>query len=321
MVTRAREGSKGNSYQLKVLKHYLDGIQFALGDLPAPTTPSAKVTPAVEAREALGWRFGITAYTFKDNTLFETIEKTDELGLAYVGGLNVQTVSEDIPKKLTPDLTDDEIRAVREKLVKHGVTMLTCFIFNIPADEVECRRIFEFGKKLGIETFISEPKVEALDTIERFCEEYGIKVGIHNHGKRLSPVYMYPEKIVELTRDRSPLIGAAADFGYWARAGIDPLEAVRTLGDRLITLQVHDQTAMDADGHDVPWGTGVVDLEGILGHLKKENIQPVMFGLEYSRNWGKSLPEIKKSIEFFDRQSLELAPEKTAVVARHEKSE
>ena len=32
-----------------VLKHYLDGIQFALGDLPADTTPSAKVKPSPPA--------------------------------------------------------------------------------------------------------------------------------------------------------------------------------------------------------------------------------------------------------------------------------
>ena len=31
-----------------VLRHYLDGIQFALGDLPADTTPSASDSPATE---------------------------------------------------------------------------------------------------------------------------------------------------------------------------------------------------------------------------------------------------------------------------------
>jgi type 1 glutamine amidotransferase len=29
-----------------VLRHYLDGIQFALGDLPADTTPSAQLVPS-----------------------------------------------------------------------------------------------------------------------------------------------------------------------------------------------------------------------------------------------------------------------------------
>lgn len=297
------------NWNSKVLKHYLDGIQFALGDLEAPTIPSQKLTPAMRAQEELGWNFGIAAYTFKNNTLFETIEKVDSLGLAYVGGLNVQDVSKDIPKKLDYNLTDEEIQQIRNKLVEHGITMLTYFVFNIPGNE-EAERIFEFGKKLGVETFISEPKIEDLDMVEELCKKYNIKLAIHNHGPRLSPVYMYPEKIVELCEGRSPLIGAACDFGHWSKEGIDPYEAVKTLGDRVITIQMHDQSAINSEGHDVPWGTGVVQLEEILQFLQREKITPVMFGLEYSYNWDKSLPEIEESIQFFNYQTQKLANQK-----------
>lgn len=293
----------------KLLKHYMDGIQYVIGDLSAPDIPSAKLTPAIRAQESLGWRFGIEAYTFKDHTFFETIEKTDELGLAYVGGLNVQTVSDEIDKPLDHNLNDAEIHKVRSKLVEHGITPLTYFVFDLPGDEAECRKIFEFGKKLGVETFISEPKIEDLDLVEKLAVEYDIKVAIHNHGPRLSPVYMYPEKIREITEHRSPLIGAACDFGHWAKEGIDPYEAIKTLGDRIITMQMHDQSAIDAEGHDVPWGTGVVELEKILEFIKENNIRPVMFGLEYSYHWGTSLPEIKESISFFNEQSKQLASE------------
>lgn len=294
----------------KVLKHYLDGFQFALGDLEVPTNPSQKLTPAIRAQEELGWNFGIAAYTFKDNTLFETIGKVDKLGLAYVGGLNVQTVSDEIPKKLDYNLTDEEIQQIRNKLVAHGITMLTYFIFDIPGNEEECEKIFEFGKKLGVETFISEPKVEDLDIVEKYCNKYNIKLAIHNHGPRLSPVYMYPQKIVELCEGRSPLIGAACDFGHWAKEGIHPYEAIKTLGERVITIQMHDQSTINPEGHDVPWGTGVVKLEEILEFLHRKKITPVMFGLEYSYNWDQSLPEIKESIQFFNYQTQKLANQK-----------
>ena len=33
-----------------VLRHYLDGIQFALGDLPADTKPSASVTKTAKGK-------------------------------------------------------------------------------------------------------------------------------------------------------------------------------------------------------------------------------------------------------------------------------
>ena len=292
----------------KLLKHYLDAIQYVVGDLPAPEIPSAKLTPAIRAQEELGWRFGIEAYTFRDNTFFETIEYTDQLGLAYVGGLNVQKVSKEIDKFLDHHLSDAEIQQVRSKLTAHGIIPLTYFVFDLPGDESECRKIFEFGKKLGVETFISEPKIEDLDLVEKLAIEFNIKVAIHNHGPRLSPVYMYPEKIRELTEHRNPLIGAACDFGHWAKEGIDPYEAVQILGDRIITMQMHDQSSIDSEGHDVPWGTGVVNLVGILDYLKTNNIHPVMFGLEYSYNWGSSLPEVEASISYFNQETLKQSP-------------
>jgi type 1 glutamine amidotransferase/sugar phosphate isomerase/epimerase len=295
------------SWNPEIMGHYFDGIRFAAGLQDAPYIPSGRLTPAIEAQEKLGWKFGIEAYTFKNNTLFETIEKTGGLGLQYVGGLNVQKVSDEIPLEFDYHLTDEQLLEVRNKLIKEGLSMLTYYIFDIPGDEETLTRIFEFGRKMGIETFISEPAIENLDIIEEYCKEYNIKLAIHNHGEWLSPVYMHPEKIVELTEGRSPLIGAACDFGHWAREGIDPLEAVKTLGHRVITLQMHDQSRMDAEGHDVSWGTGVIDLEGILDYLNRENIRPVMFGLEYSYNWDHSLPEIKKSIDFFNKKSIRLA--------------
>ena len=55
-----------------MLRFYLGAVQFALGDLPAPTLPSSRLTPAARAQEKLGWRLAITAYTFHKYTLFET---------------------------------------------------------------------------------------------------------------------------------------------------------------------------------------------------------------------------------------------------------
>lgn len=291
----------------KVMQHYLDGIQFALGDLPAPTTPSAKLSPAKEAQEQLGWRLGIEAYTFKDLTLFDAIDQVKDLGLAYTGGWNRQVVSKEIQKPLAPGLTTQELRQIRSKLVMSGVSMLTYFYFDLPGDETECRKIFEFAQQLGVEVILSEPKVENLDLIEKLCEEYRIKVGLHNHGKRLSPVYADPKKLLQACEGRSPLIGAAVDFGYWVREGVDPIEGLELLGDRVISLQVHDLDTLTAEAKDVPWGTGKIKLDAILEYFAKSGIQPVMFGLEYSRDWGKSLPAIRQSIDWYDDQTLELA--------------
>ena len=290
-----------------MLRFYLGAVQFALGDLPAPTLPSSKRTPATRAREKLGWRLGVTAYSFHKVTLFEAIDKTSELGLPYFGGLSFQKVSKETPKNFDCDLSDAELEQIRLKLDSAGVRMLTYYVHRIPGDEAGCRRVFEFGRKMGIETFISEPLPEALDTIERFCDEYDVNLAIHNHGREASPQYWRPEGILEVCRGRSKRIGACADLGYWMRSGIDPVEAAGKLNDRLITLQVHDLHELSDEGHDVPWGTGVGRTEALVKEIHRLGIRPTMFGLEYSYDWLDSMPEMAECVGFFDDLSVELA--------------
>ncbi len=290
----------------KMLEFYLGAIQFALGDLPAPTTASAKLTPAIRAQEKLGWRLGVTAYTFHKYTLFETIDKTAELGVPYLEGLSFQKVSKEIPKNFDLRLSDAELRQIRQKLDAAGVRMLTYYYHQIPGDEAGCRKVFEFGRKLGIEAFLSEPSPESLDTIERFCNEYDISVALHNHDAKTSPHYWHPEKILEACQGRSRRIGACGDMGYWMRAGIDPIEAAGILKDRLLTIQVHDLNDR-AGGHDVPWGTGVGQTGQFLEEIHALGIKPIVFGLEYSYDWFDSMPEMSECVDFFNKTSVRLA--------------
>jgi sugar phosphate isomerase/epimerase len=160
---------------------------------------------------------------------------------------------------------------------------------------------------MGIETFLSEPKLEALGTIERYCDRYGIKVALHNHDRAASPNYWNPEGILKACEGRSALIGAGADIGYWIRSGIDPVEGVRKLGKRLITLQMHDLHEPGASGHDVPWGTGAGKTAEIIREVRRMGLQPTLFGIEYSYDWLDSVPEIRQSIQFFNDLTLQFS--------------
>jgi sugar phosphate isomerase/epimerase len=212
-----------------------------------------------------------------------------------------------MPKNFEPGLSDDELRQIRFKLDAAGVRLMTYYLQDIPGDEAGCRRVFEFGRKIGIETFMTEPKPEALGTIEKFCDEYGINVALHNHDQKGSPVYWHPEGILKVCQGRSKRLGACADLGYWMRSGIDPIQAINLLKDRLITVQMHDLHAPGAEGYDVPWGTGTGRTREIIREMHRLGIKPTLWGLEYSRNWLESLPEITKCIEFFNQTSLELS--------------
>ena len=238
--------------------------------------------------------------------MYKRQDKAASLGLLYLGGLNVQQVSDEITGNFDYSLSEEDLVTVRKKFLSAGVTLVSYYIHDIPDEEEICKQIFEFGRKMGIETFISEPRVEALDLIEKYCEKYDIKLAIHNHGKDISPVYWDPETLLEVCHNRSPLIGACGDFGYWSRSSINPLDAVRLLGDRLITIQLHDLDKMGPDGQDVAWGMGEIEMDALIRHLGKSGVKPSLFGLEYSRDWDQERPEIKQSIEYFNDVCLKM---------------
>ncbi|MEN6425649.1 MAG: ThuA domain-containing protein [Phycisphaerales bacterium] len=137
----------------KMLQFYLAATQFALGDLPAPTTPSAKLTPAVRAQEQVGWRLCLVAPLSGEMTLFEIIDKAAELGFRYVGGGSRQKVSSDIPRNFDDRLNDDDMRQIRLKLDAAGVRLLT-YHADRPSDSVARQKTSEFASRMGIDAWL-----------------------------------------------------------------------------------------------------------------------------------------------------------------------
>ncbi len=297
-------------WDTKFLQFYLAATQFALGDLAAPTTPSAKLTPAYRAQEQLGWRLGLTPpasqIALGSFTLFEAIDKTAELGLLYIGGSNLQIVSHDIPKKFDEQLNSDELKQIRLKLDSAGVRLLMYHIHDTPSDEAGYRKVFEFGRKVGIEAFIAEPPQDSLDTIERLCDEYDIKLAITCFGQKTSPKYSNYEEALKLCQGRNKRIGVCGNIASWMRSIISPIEAVRMLHDRLIILEVHDLNELNDKGSDVPWGTGIGKIGLLLEEIHLLGLKPTI-SIGYPHDKPISMSEIAQSIEFFNKVSIELA--------------
>jgi sugar phosphate isomerase/epimerase len=193
------------------------------------------------------------------------------------------------------------------KMESVGVRMPVYYAQTIPSDEAACHNLFEFGNKMGIETFICEPKAEQLDLLDKLANEYSINIGIHNHGPDISPNTWRPEMVLALCEGRSKRIGAAPDLGYWLRLGIDPIESVRLLKDRIISIQMHDLHELTPQGHDVPWGSGTGKAREFFQELHRHGIKPTMIGIEYSRDWLESMPKLAECIKFFNATTLELA--------------
>lgn len=253
---------------------------------------------AGRAEEPPGWRVGPTAWSFRMFTFFEAIEKTAALDMHFLEAFQGQRVSKDSERKLDASLPDDALAKIRAKLDATKVKLTSIYIGSIPGDEGGCRRTFEFARKLGVETIVSEPALEALPAIEKFCDEYRINVALHNHPQGKS-LYWHPREVLKACEGRGPRIGACGDTGHWLRSGIKPADAAQMLGRRLLSLHVKD---LDEAMHDVPWGTGKGDIAGLFRALRRLQLTPTLFGIEYETKWENNTAEIAECGKFFQKQ-------------------
>jgi sugar phosphate isomerase/epimerase len=248
--------------------------------------------------EKLGWRLGCQAYTFNRFTLFEAIDKTASLGLHYIEGFPGQKISNTQATTFDVDLSEALRKEVLKKLADSGVKMVN---FGVGGYE---RKHFDFAKAMGIETLVAEPNENDFEALDRLCSEYGINLAIHNHPKPSH--YWNPDTVLKVCKGRSQRIGACADTGHWVRSGFTPLDCIKKLAGRIISFHFKDLNEMSPEAHDVPWGTGVSNVKGMLTEFRRQK-RPAVFSIEYEYHWENSLPELAKCVEYFDRMAVEIA--------------
>jgi sugar phosphate isomerase/epimerase len=269
----------------------------ALGALAAP---AAK--PSDAGAEKLGWRLGCQAYSFNKFTFFEAVDKNASLGLKYIEAFPGQKLTKDgsVPGSFDHGMSDAVQAEVKKKLAAAGIKLVNYGVVGLPGDEAGCRKVFDFAKKMGIETIVSEPDEKSFDLLDKLTEEYKINVAIHNHPKGAH--YWNPDTVLAACKGHSARIGACADTGHWVRSGLDPLECLKKLEGHIISLHFKDLKDM----HDVPWGTGSSNAKAMLAEIARQGFKGV-FSIEYEYNWDNSVPEIAQCVAFFNATATELA--------------
>jgi sugar phosphate isomerase/epimerase len=247
-----------------------------------------------------GFFIGCQAYTFKSFTVFEAIEKTADAGGKVIEFFPGQKLSKDEPT-VTWDhnASEETIKKVQDKLVQHHVRAVNYGVVGVPNDEAEARKLFSWAKTMGLRAITTE-SVDAIDTIEKMVKEFDIMVGFHDHPRRSNdPKYRMwdPNYILSVVKDRDPRIGSCADTGHWVRSHLKPVECLRILKGRIISSHLKDLNETGLKAHDVPYGTGVSDIPGILQELKEQGFTGNL-SIEYEHHWETSSPEVAQCIGF-----------------------
>lgn len=264
--------------------------------------------PIPDSYKVGGFALGCQAYTFRLFTVFEAIEKTDQSGGKVIEFFPGQELSPDERNiKWSHSSPDDVIEKVKAQLAKHKIKAVNYGVVG-GKDEAEWRKIFEFAKKLDLYAITTED-VGKLDIIEKLVKEFDIKVGIHEHAKRMkkgpdgkqvedtSYKIWNPEYVLSLVKDRDSRIGACADTGHWATSGLKPVECLRILKGRIVSSHLKERAEIGKGLPDTVYGNGVCDIKACLDELKAQGFEGNI-SIEYENNWKNSVPDVAQCIGF-----------------------
>jgi sugar phosphate isomerase/epimerase len=266
----------------------------------APALSLRGANPIPEDCKAGGFAIGAIVYTFDHFTLFEALEKTAQAGAKVVELSAKTSLSREEPNlPFDYHASPGTIEKVKAKLAQCRLKPVNYAVIPFPSGETEARTLFEFAKTLGLRAITTESP-EALDLMEKLVKEYDIMIALHDHPRNPNnPGYRMwdPNYVLSLVKDRDPRIGACADTGHWVRSNLKPVDCLRILKGRIVSSHLKDLNKMGPGAHDVPYGTGVSDIPGILEELKAQGFDGNL-SIEYEYNWDNSLPEVAQCVGF-----------------------
>src|SRR5258706_8493273 len=111
------------------------------------------------AMDKAGFRLGVQAYTFREMSLYETLDTMKYLGIHYVELYGGQKLSKENPNiKVGHDMPAQYIDEMLAKLKEANVTAVSYGVTDVGTTEASSRKVFDWAKKIGLENIVSEPK-------------------------------------------------------------------------------------------------------------------------------------------------------------------
>ena len=226
------------------------------------------------------FRMGLQSYSLRHFKLDEALAKTKELGLHYW---------ESFPAHIPADVSKAD--EMKKKAEEYGVKVTGFGVVPFGKDLDANRKLFEFGKAMGLAYFSCDPSAESFDGLDKLTEEYNIPVGIHNHG----PGHKWAkiDDIMAAIKDHSPKIGCCIDTGHFLRSKEDPVRAVEVFDRRI--YGVHLKDVKDATEFKI-LGEGDLRTAELLKQLAKRKYNYVL-ALEYEESEAMPMDDIRACLK------------------------
>lgn len=205
-----------------------------------------------------GFPIGIQSYTLRNFDLDQALRHVHGLKLRYI-----EFYSKHYPTNASPEKHAEmkkRLSEINAEIRAHGVNRFT-------KNHEQNKQLFEFAKAAGFRNLTADPDPESFESLDKLCEEYNIRICIHNHG----PGHRYDKltNVQKAVAGHHKLIGACIDTGHVLRSNEDPVKWVHELGPRVFGLHLKDVAEKQQRTHDVVIGTAHLDLVGLFKGLKE----------------------------------------------------
>ena len=253
--------------------------------------------PIPESLRQNGWFIGAQAYTFKEFTAFEAIAKTKEAGGNVIEFYPGQALKPGSSEKVHHNMSAAAMAELQAECKRQGVHAVNYGVVGAGNPE-EVRAIMSFAKKMGLYSVCSE-STEQIVAWEANAKEFDMKVAFHEHGGSMDkPKYKVwnPLYILGVVESRDKRVGACADLGHWCTSNLKPVDCLRILDGRIISVHLKDKATM-GNAPVVVAGKGVVDVAACLEELKKQKFDGHI-SIEHENDWKNSVPQVRANIDF-----------------------
>ncbi|MFZ0562402.1 MAG: sugar phosphate isomerase/epimerase [Terriglobales bacterium] len=274
-------------------RDFIRSTTLAAAALAAPVGSSVslhaspKTTPT--ANEAAPIRLGLASYTFRNFTRAQLIGFMKQLN---VFALNAKDVKDHLPM-------DAQLEAAAlADYAAAGISLHAAGAIYFPKDEdADIRSKFEYCKRAGINVIVAgDPALETLPRLEKFVNQYDIRIAIHNHGPE-DKLWPSPLDVLKAVKNMDPRMGCCIDVGHAARAGTDVLQAIRAAGPRLFNVHMKDLTDFHDKESQVAVGEGIMPVRKMFEALVALNYKGFV-DLEYEIHPGDPMPGVIASFAY-----------------------
>jgi sugar phosphate isomerase/epimerase len=269
-------------------RRFLQSSALAAGCAVAASAPGmAEAVP--ETGKPAPLKLGLASYTFRSFTRAQTIGAMQELNLREI---NCKVAKDHLPMDPAAEAT------ALADYAANGIRVHAVGTVSFTRDEDDdIRAKFEYAKRAGVKVIVAgDPAVTTLPRLERFVQEYDIRIAIHNHGPE-DKIWPSPYDVLKAVEKMDPRLGCCIDIGHACRAGANVPQAVRDVGPRLFNMHAKDLTDLSNKDSQVAVGEGLMPMRAIFESLVAINYQGFV-DLEYEIHEDDVMPGVIESFAF-----------------------